>query len=89
MGHWVMVIEGAGIHDNGRDDDAEVMLKEFAARLAEHHSVHGVTFTVGSTRELVSKAEYEADEAAAVSLSPAERTRVLEPGEHEWRHRYH
>ena len=89
MGHWSIHIEGAGIHDNGRDDDAEAMLKEFAAKLAEHHSVHSVTFTVGDTRELVTRAERDADEEAAQTLAPAQRTRVLEPGEHEWRHRYH
>jgi hypothetical protein len=52
MGHWSMHIEGAGVHDNGRDDDAEVMLQEFAAKLAAHHAVQSVTFIVGSAREL-------------------------------------
>jgi hypothetical protein len=53
MGQWVMHIEGHGIHDNGRPDDAEVMLKEFVEKLGQHHSVGAVTFTVGATRELV------------------------------------
>lgn len=53
MGHWAMVIEGAGIHDNGREDDAEVMLREFAEKLAQHHQVDRCSFTVGSTRELL------------------------------------
>lgn len=89
MGNWSMHIEGAGIHDNGRDDDAEVMLKEFAARLAAHHSVHSVTFTVGSTRELIGKEEHEATETNAEFQSPAHFTRSLPAGEHEWQHRYH
>jgi hypothetical protein len=53
VGHWSMHIEGAGIHDNGRDDDAEALLREFAGKLAQHHSLHSVTFTVGTSRELV------------------------------------
>jgi hypothetical protein len=53
MGQWVMHIEGHGIHDNGRPDDAEAMLKEFVEKLGQHHSVGAVTFTVGATRELV------------------------------------
>ena len=53
MGNWSMHIEGSGIHDNGRDDDAEAMLKRFAAELATRHSVHSVSLTAGSTRELL------------------------------------
>jgi hypothetical protein len=52
MGSWVMHIEGHGIHDNARDDDADAMLKAFAAELAKHHKVRVVTFTLGMTREL-------------------------------------
>lgn len=57
MGHWAIHIEGHGVHDNGRDDDAEVMLKEFVRELAAHHQVHAATFTVGSTRELLNADE--------------------------------
>jgi hypothetical protein len=53
MGTWVMHIEGHGIHDNGREDDADAMLKEFASKLAVvGHEIRVVTFTLGTTREL-------------------------------------
>jgi hypothetical protein len=53
MGQWVMHIEGHGIHDNGRPDDAEVMLKEFVEKLrAAGHSLGGVSFTAGATKTL-------------------------------------
>jgi len=48
-----MHIEGHGIHDNDRPDDADAMLKAFVEELGKHHSVGGATFTVGATRELV------------------------------------
>ena len=53
MGQWVMHIEGHGIHDNGRPDDADAMLREFVEKLGQHHSLGVVTFTVGATKELV------------------------------------
>jgi hypothetical protein len=59
MGQWSMHIEGHGIHDNGRPDDADAMLKEFVERLGEHHSVGSATFTVGATRELVHPAQLD------------------------------
>lgn len=52
MGQWSIHIEGHGIHDNGRDDDADAMLERFCAELAAHHQVRSATFTVGSAREL-------------------------------------
>lgn len=73
MGHWVMVIEGSGIHDNGREDDAEVLLQEFAGKVAQHHDVHRVSFTAGSTRELLNDDE----------------TTPLRHGETAYRHRVH
>ena len=57
MGHWSMHIEGAGIHDNGLDGDAEAMLREFVSKLAAHHQVHSATFAVGSIRELLNADE--------------------------------
>ena len=57
MGHWSIHIEGSGIHDNGRDDDAEAMLKAFVHDLAAKHSVQLVTFTVGTSRELLGSDE--------------------------------
>jgi hypothetical protein len=53
MGQWVMHIEGHGIHDNGRADDADVMLREFVEKLcAAGQSLGGVSFTVGATKTL-------------------------------------
>ncbi len=67
MGQWSMHIEGGGIHDNGRPDDADAMLKGFVEELAKYHSVNAVTFTVGQTRELVHPATLDPD-AEAFSL---------------------
>jgi hypothetical protein len=54
MGHWAMHIEGGGLHDNGRDDDAEAMLRVFAGKLADAgHEVDLATITVGHSRELL------------------------------------
>lgn len=82
MGNWSMHIEGAGIHDNGLDGDAEAMLKNFAADLAKHHQVHSVTFTVGSTRELVNVRD---DEASLVDVGP--HAPLGSEGKHAYRHR--
>ena len=64
MGQWSMHIEGGGIHDNGRPDDADAMLKAFAEDLAQHHTVNSVTFTVGQTRELVNPSALDAADPA-------------------------
>lgn len=56
MGHWTMHIEGGGLHDNGRDDDADAMLRVFAGQLADAgHHVDSATITVGSTKELLNQ----------------------------------
>lgn len=53
MGQWVMHIEGHGLHDNGRPDDADVLLKEFVEKLrAAGQSLGGVSLTVGATKAL-------------------------------------
>lgn len=53
MGQWVMHIEGHGIHDNGRPDDADAMLREFVGKLREAgHQLGGVSLTVGATKTL-------------------------------------
>lgn len=73
MGHWAIHIEGAGIHDNGRPDDADAMLKDFTENLAKHHNVTSSTFTV-ATRELVHPAALdEADPARDDEALPNER----------------
>lgn len=80
MGHNVMVLETSGKHDNGAPDDADVLLKEFAARLADAgHEVHRVSFTTGSTRELLN-----ADDTTPLDAGTAEA-----PVRHAYRHRPH
>jgi len=58
MGHWTMHIEGHGLHDNGRDDDADAMLRVFAGKLADSgHEVDSATITTGHTKELLNADE--------------------------------
>lgn len=72
MGHWTIHVEGHGIHDNGREDDADARLKEFTERLAaDGHEVHSATITVGSVRQLLN----------------GDDTTPLRQGEHDYRHR--
>jgi hypothetical protein len=53
MGNWSIHIEGTGVHDNERPDDADILLREFVNVLAMRgQSVQLATITVGSTREL-------------------------------------
>jgi hypothetical protein len=48
-----MHIEGHGIHDNGREDDADGMLRDFAGQLRiAGQDVHAVSFTSGATKTL-------------------------------------
>lgn len=56
MGEWAMVVHGHGIHDNGREDDAESLLRDFVGQLAlAGHEVQSAVFTVGGTRHLPPK----------------------------------
>jgi hypothetical protein len=74
MGQWSIHIEGGGIHDNGRPDDADAMLKAFVEDLAKYHTVNSATFTVGQTRDLVHPATLgEHDLAYADAALPNER----------------
>jgi hypothetical protein len=58
MGQYSIHVEGHGIHDNGREDDADTMLRDFVERLGSAgHSIGSATFTVGATKELVHPAE--------------------------------
>ena len=51
MGQWAMTVHGHGIHDNGRDDDAEALLGRFVADLrAKGHLINSARFTVGTDR---------------------------------------
>lgn len=68
MGHFSMHIEGTGIHDNGRDDDADVMLREFVNQLAiAGQHVRSATITVGSRRELAGAHDRETGRIEAPS----------------------
>jgi hypothetical protein len=52
MGEWTIVIQGHGIHDNGRDDDADAICQRFVDELAKSQELSSVTFTVGARRFL-------------------------------------
>jgi hypothetical protein len=53
MGNWSMHIEGHGIHDNGQEEDADSMLRDFAGQLRiKGHAVHSATITTGATKAL-------------------------------------
>lgn len=54
MGSWAITIHGHGIHDNGRPDDADVLLKQFIddMKVKGGHVISSVRFTVGADREL-------------------------------------
>lgn len=53
MGNWVMHVEGHGIHDNGKTEDADAMLRDFAAKLRlAGHDVHLVSFGAGTVKIL-------------------------------------
>jgi hypothetical protein len=52
MGEWSIVITGHGIHDNGRDDDADAICARFLAELAKSQGNLTCTFTVGAQRSI-------------------------------------
>lgn len=52
MGEWTIVIQGHGIHDNGRDDDADAICQRFVDELARSQEIQHVHFTVGARRAL-------------------------------------
>jgi hypothetical protein len=59
MGSWAVTIHGHGVHDNGKDDDAEHLVSEFIENLkARGQVVHAVRFTVGTDRELTKNGEW-------------------------------
>ncbi len=51
MGEWTIVIQGHGIHDNGRDDDADAICQRFADELAKSQELQSVHFTAGARRQ--------------------------------------
>jgi hypothetical protein len=47
MGHWTITIVGHGIHDNGRQDDADQMAAAFVGELrAAGHEVTDAGFSL-------------------------------------------
>jgi hypothetical protein len=51
VGSWTLHAEGHGIHDNGRQDDADAMFEKFIADLrAAGHVVNRASVTVGVRR---------------------------------------
>lgn len=53
MGNWTMVVEGHGIHDNGKPEDADAMLRNFAGDLRiAGHVVSRVQITTGAAKDL-------------------------------------
>jgi len=55
MGEWAITISGAGIHDNGREDDADAILTRFVEELRKSQTVRSAVFTVGAAREVVQR----------------------------------
>ncbi len=63
MGQWNISIQGHGVHDNGHDDDAEVMTRAFVEQLEDlGHVVTSVHFTVGGGRKLTSPSPSDYDD---------------------------
>lgn len=52
MGEWNITIHGHGIHDNGRDDDADAIMARFVEELRKSQEVKSAVFTVGAAREI-------------------------------------
>ncbi len=52
MGEWTIVIQGHGIHDNGRPDDADAICQRFVDELAKSQEIQAAAFTAGARRAL-------------------------------------
>lgn len=80
MGHTAIHIEASGLHDNGREDDIDAMVKRFANELAlAGHQVHAVSVTSGVTKELLN-----ADQS-----TPLHPDTATAGAAHAYRHRPH
>ena len=53
MGEWNITIQGHGIHDNHRDDDADAIYQRFLAELQISQEIQVARFTVGSSRDML------------------------------------
>jgi len=47
MGEWTIVIQGHGIHNNGRADDADEICRRFVDELSKSQEIQCADFTVG------------------------------------------
>lgn len=58
MGEWQIHIEGHGLHDNGREDDADARLRQFVDQLrADGHQINSATLVIGAHRMALSDPE--------------------------------
>lgn len=58
MGSWTIVVEGHGIHDNDKPEDADARLREFVSQLqADGHVINRASIAVG-TRRVMEEDEY-------------------------------
>ena len=60
MGQWTIVIQGHGIHDNGRADDADAICARFLDELTKSQDLLSCIFTVGASRPIVPKSAIKA-----------------------------
>lgn len=49
MGQWTITITGHGIHDNGREDDADAICRRFVEELAKSQEIYSAIITVGAS----------------------------------------
>lgn len=76
MGEWTIVIQGHGIHDNGRPDDADAICARFVDELARSGEVHSAQFTVGA-RRTIAGLSIQVDQGAVTNYSRShEATRL-------------
>jgi len=52
VGEWMIVIQGHGMHDNGREDDADAICARFLTELAKSQGALSCVFAVGVSREI-------------------------------------
>ena len=60
MGEWTIVIQGHGIHNNGRDDDADAICQRFVDELAKSQQIQHAHFTVGTRQPIPAGKQQEA-----------------------------
>jgi hypothetical protein len=74
VGEWTIVIQGHGIHDNGRDDDADAICQRFVDELARSQHIQHAQFTVGYRRSIPAGKQQEfligGQPASAFAVTP-------------------